>query len=101
MFSAISDQATRSKAASTLRGHRRPWGWTPFFGPALIAAVAYVDPGNFATNIEAGSRYGYALLWVVLSANLMAMLIQTSEGIEHHCSAETVKAMRQFLGRTE
>ncbi len=49
----------------------------PFFGPALIAAVAYIDPGNFATNIEAGSRYGYTLLWVVLWANLMAMLIQT------------------------
>ncbi|MFM2484265.1 Nramp family divalent metal transporter [Celerinatantimonas yamalensis] len=47
------------------------------FGPALIAAVAYVDPGNFATNIEAGSRYGYVLLWVVLLANIMAMLIQT------------------------
>ena len=49
----------------------------PFLGPAMIAAVAYIDPGNFATNIEAGSRYGYALLWVVLWANLMAMLIQT------------------------
>ena len=43
----------------------------------MIAAVAYIDPGNFATNIEAGSRYGYTLLWVVLWANLMAMLIQT------------------------
>lgn len=49
----------------------------PFFGPAMIAAVAYIDPGNFATNIEAGSRYGYVLLWVVLWANLMAMVIQT------------------------
>lgn len=49
----------------------------PFMGPAMIAAVAYIDPGNFATNIEAGSRYGYTLLWVVLWANLMAMLIQT------------------------
>jgi manganese transport protein len=45
-------------------------------GPAFVAAVAYVDPGNFATNITAGSKFGYALLWVVLLANLMAMLIQ-------------------------
>jgi manganese transport protein len=45
-------------------------------GPAFVAAVAYVDPGNFATNISAGSKYGYLLLWVILAANLMAMLIQ-------------------------
>lgn len=77
MLQSISDNAIRDKAAFALRGKRRRWGWTAFFGPALIAAVAYIDPGNFATNIEAGSRYGYALLWVVLTANLMAMLIQT------------------------
>jgi len=45
-------------------------------GPAFVASVAYVDPGNFATNIQGGARYGYMLLWVVLAANLMAMLIQ-------------------------
>jgi manganese transport protein len=45
-------------------------------GPAFVAAVAYVDPGNFATNIQGGARFGYMLLWVVLAANLMAMLIQ-------------------------
>jgi manganese transport protein len=45
-------------------------------GPAFVAAVAYVDPGNFATNISAGAKYGYLLLWVILAANLMAMLIQ-------------------------
>ena len=49
----------------------------PFLGPAFIAAVAYVDPGNFATNMAGGARYGYMLLWVVLAANLMAMLIQS------------------------
>jgi manganese transport protein len=49
----------------------------PFLGPAFIAAVAYVDPGNFATNIAAGSKYGYLLLWVILASNLMAMLIQS------------------------
>jgi manganese transport protein len=48
----------------------------PFLGPAFIASIAYVDPGNFATNISAGAQFGYALLWVILLANLMAMLIQ-------------------------
>jgi manganese transport protein len=45
-------------------------------GPAFVASAAYVDPGNFATNVQAGARYGYLLLWVVLAANLMAMLVQ-------------------------
>src|SRR2546423_12548670 len=49
----------------------------PFLGPAFVAAVAYVDPGNFATNMAGGAQYGYMLLWVVLGANLMAMLIQS------------------------
>ena len=49
----------------------------PFLGPAFIAAVAYIDPGNFATNMAGGSRFGYSLLWVVLAANLMAMLVQS------------------------
>jgi manganese transport protein len=52
-------------------------GVWPFLGPAFIAAVAYIDPGNFATNIAGGAKFGYLLLWVVLSANLIAMLIQT------------------------
>ena len=49
----------------------------PFAGPAVVVSVAYMDPGNFATNIRAGARYGYALLWVVLLANLIAMLFQS------------------------
>ena len=49
----------------------------PFLGPAFIAAVAYIDPGNFATNITAGSDYGYLLLWVIVASNLMAVLIQS------------------------
>ncbi|KAF0693712.1 Aste57867_15352 [Aphanomyces stellatus] len=49
----------------------------PALGSAFVASVAYVDPGNFATNIQAGSQYGYTLLWVILLANLMAMLFQT------------------------
>jgi manganese transport protein len=56
------------------RGVRRLW---PFLGPAFVAAVAYIDPGNFATNIAGGAKFGYLLLWVVLSANLIAMLVQT------------------------
>src|SRR5271163_351889 len=47
-----------------------------FAGPAVIASIAYMDPGNFATNIQAGAKFGYALLWVVLMANLIAMLFQ-------------------------
>jgi manganese transport protein len=49
----------------------------PFLGPAFIASVAYVDPGNFATNIQGGAKFGYLLVWVILASNLMAMLIQT------------------------
>lgn len=49
----------------------------PFLGPAFVASVAYIDPGNYATNIAAGSQFGYLLLWVILVANLMAGLIQT------------------------
>ncbi|HEY1514130.1 MAG TPA: Nramp family divalent metal transporter, partial [Gaiellaceae bacterium] len=49
----------------------------PFLGPAFIACVAYIDPGNFATNIAGGSKFGYQLVWVVVAANLLAMLIQT------------------------
>lgn len=49
----------------------------PFLGPAFIAAVAYIDPGNFATNIAGGSKFGYTLVWVIVASNLMAMLIQT------------------------
>ena len=50
----------------------------PFLGPAFIASIAYIDPGNFATNIQGGAQFGYALLWVILMANLMAMLLQST-----------------------
>jgi manganese transport protein len=59
-----------------LRERGRIRGMLPLMGPAFVAAVAYVDPGNFATNIAGGAKYGYLLLWVILAANLMAMLIQ-------------------------
>jgi manganese transport protein len=65
-------------AERSLNGQRRGiLAVLPFLGPAFIAAVAYIDPGNFATNMAGGSQFGYMLLWVVLAANLMAMLIQT------------------------
>lgn len=72
------EQRVLEAAQRSLHGHRRGIrGLWPFLGPAFIAAVAYVDPGNFATNIAAGSEYGYMLLWVILASNLMAMLIQS------------------------
>jgi len=58
-----------------LRADRRSiW---PFLGPAFIACVAYIDPGNFATNIAGGAKFGFTLVWVIVASNLMAMLIQT------------------------
>ncbi len=63
-------------ALEALRSRGRIRGTLPFLGPAFVAAIAYVDPGNFATNISGGSQFGYLLLWVILAANLMAMLIQ-------------------------
>jgi manganese transport protein len=57
--------------------HRTRFRILPFLGPAFIACVAYIDPGNFATNISGGSRFGYRLVWVIVAANLLAMLIQT------------------------
>ena len=60
-----------------LAGRRRsPWSALLFAGPAVTASIAYMDPGNFATNIQAGAGFGYTLLWVVLLANLIAMLFQ-------------------------
>ena len=67
-------RAAERSLAGERSGFRRV---TPFLGPAFIASVAYVDPGNFATNMAAGAKFGYLLLWVVLAANLMAMLIQS------------------------
>jgi manganese transport protein len=57
--------------------HRTRFRILPFLGPAFIACVAYIDPGNFATNVAGGSKFGYRLVWVIVVANLLAMLIQT------------------------
>lgn len=67
-------RAAEDSLAGRRSGIRR---LTPFLGPAFIAAVAYVDPGNFATNMAAGAEYGFLLVWVVVSAVLMSMLIQS------------------------
>jgi len=64
-------------AEQALRGFPRPFRILPFLGPAFVACVAYIDPGNFATNIAGGAKFGYTLCWVILASNLMAMLIQT------------------------
>ncbi|MCB1517020.1 MAG: Nramp family divalent metal transporter [Hyphomicrobiaceae bacterium] len=70
-------QRTEGRVRDVLSGKTRGWrAMLPFFGPAVIASIAYMDPGNFATNIQAGAGYGYSLLWVLLGANLIAMLFQ-------------------------
>ncbi|RYL93691.1 divalent metal cation transporter [Sporolactobacillus sp. THM19-2] len=67
-----------SKTFQSVIASRQGWKQVlPFLGPAFIAAVAYIDPGNYATNIQSGSQYGYMLLWVCVASNLMAILIQT------------------------
>src|SRR6266568_2243327 len=67
--------ATELLAQRVLRGDRKTI--LPFLGPAFIACVAYIDPGNFATNVAGGSKFGFTLVWVIVASNLMAMLIQT------------------------
>jgi manganese transport protein len=74
------DRGTIAAATAVLDGQvtrgrlARLW---PFLGPAFIACVAYMDPGNFATNIQGGAQFGYMLIWVIVLSNLMAMLIQS------------------------
>jgi manganese transport protein len=72
------EAGTRAAARAVLEGRKKGLlALLPFLGPAFIACVAYIDPGNFATNIQGGSAFGYNLLWVIALANLMAMLLQT------------------------
>ncbi|KAI7265891.1 hypothetical protein KC345_g8369 [Hortaea werneckii] len=70
----INKRSAQSVLNGDVKGLKR---LLPFLGPAFIASVAYLDPGNFATNITAGSKYGYLLLWVIFASNLMAVLIQS------------------------
>ena len=75
---AAAENRTRRAARAALDGRLKGLlAFLPFLGPAFIASIAYIDPGNYATNIQSGSTYGYNLLWVVALANLMAMLLQT------------------------
>jgi manganese transport protein len=70
-------ERTAAAASDLLAGQRGGLrAYLAFVGPAVVASIAYMDPGNFATNIQAGAKYGYGLLWVVLLANLIAMLFQ-------------------------
>ena len=74
----LQNPKTQIAARQSLQGNRRGLlRVLPFIGPAFIASIAYIDPGNFATNIQGGAEFGYALLWVIMLANLMAMLIQS------------------------
>jgi manganese transport protein len=76
---AASGEMTDRTVAGIRKALAGEWSWRSpllFAGPAVVASIAYMDPGNFATNIGAGARYGYTLLWVVLLANLTAMLFQ-------------------------
>src|SRR5215204_5484543 len=93
------DRTVRS-ATEVLTGTSKKSGLgrlMPFLGPAFIASVAYMDPGNFATNIQGGAKFGYQLLWVIVASNLMAMLIQslsaklgiaTGQNLAEHCRNE-------------
>lgn len=75
--SSMTGRARRRMSAVLAGKGRGPGSMLLFAGPAIIASIAYIDPGNYATNIQAGAGYGYALLWVVLLANLIAMLFQS------------------------
>jgi len=91
------DVKTVQAAIDVLDGQSAKRGFgrlLPFLGPAFIACVAYIDPGNFATNIQAGSQFGYTLVWVVVASNLMALLVQalsaklgiaTGVNLAEHC----------------
>src|SRR3984893_16432901 len=79
-FIGVGDNATVRAAREVLQGRSKRNFLArilPFLGPAFIACVAYIDPGNFATNIQGGAQFGYLLVWVIIASNLMAMLIQT------------------------
>ncbi len=103
------DAVLIAAAEKVLSGHSSKRGVArllPFLGPAFIASVAYVDPGNFATNIQGGSQFGYTLLWVVTASNLMAMLIQTLSAklgiatglnLAEHCRARFPRPFVLFM----
>jgi len=103
------DSKVAASAALVLegRGRRRDIKQIlPFLGPAFIASIAYIDPGNFATNIQGGAEFGYTLLWVVFASNLMAMLLQTlsaklgiasGTNLAEHCRNQFPPAVVWFM----
>ncbi|HMD89379.1 MAG TPA: Nramp family divalent metal transporter [Anaerolineaceae bacterium] len=103
------DRRTVEEANQILKGTSKKGrlaSLLPFLGPAFIASVAYVDPGNFATNIQGGAQFGYTLLWVIMFSNLLAMLIQslsaklgiaTGHNLAEHCRLSFPKPVVWFL----
>ncbi len=94
----LSNSDTAKRDAKVILSGKTRKNWftriLPFLGPAFIASIAYVDPGNFATNIQGGAKFGYELLWVILVSNLIAMLLQalsaklgiaTGKNLAEHC----------------
>jgi len=110
-----SDDSSREAAAAAETAEPGTGGHVPafrrnevwkYFGPAFVASIAYIDPGNFATNIEGGSRFGYRLLWVLLWSNAMAILIQylsaklgivTGLTLPQNCRKHFSRPMTMFL----
>ena len=95
--------ATAQPANLPATGQRKLWY---YFGPAFVASIAYIDPGNFATNFEGGTRFGYQLLWVLLWSNAMAILIQymsaklgiaTGHTLPENCRIHFSRGMTVFL----
>src|ERR1700734_4077233 len=93
----VSEASSKAVASVTPHAPRIPRETWWYLGPAFVASVAYMDPGNFATNIEGGARFGYQLLWVLLWSNAMAILVQylaaklgisTGKPLPENCRAE-------------
>ncbi|MGA2765771.1 MAG: Nramp family divalent metal transporter [Spirochaetia bacterium] len=105
MHSSTMSARTAKAAGEVLEGRSRRGFFRrilPFLGPAFIASIAYIDPGNFATNIQSGAQYGYLLLWVIVASNVMASLVQvfaaklgiaTGKNLAEHCAEQFSKPM--------
>lgn len=91
------ERGVQAAGYSALDGRRRGLAaLLPFFGPAFVASVAYIDPGNFSTNIQGGSQFGYNLLWAIVAANLTAMFIQ---GLSAKLGIATGQNLAELCGR--
>jgi manganese transport protein len=77
---AVSHNASLSEVNASVDPSRRRKGWrrvAAFFGPAYLVSVGYMDPGNWATDLQGGAQFGYTLIWVLVMSNLMALLLQS------------------------